>query len=85
MGGGGAGGRSVGGFGGRSVSGAGGRGGCDLGCEQTTQGSNVCDNDEVLWTCRSIANLDQFNDNCNDVPTGLARYCCSEDFTPTCD
>ncbi|HEX6766261.1 MAG TPA: hypothetical protein VF103_12305, partial [Polyangiaceae bacterium] len=73
----------LGGAGGRF--GGGGSAGCDVGCERTTQGPGSCDAGQAIWTCRNQADLMQFNQACDILPSGLPRYCCPVDFTPTCN
>ena len=62
----------------------GGTGGACAGCLVPPNQGNACMDSNVLWVCMNDHDFEQFQDNCDDLPTGMARYCCPSSFTPDC-
>ncbi len=63
------------------------------GCTVTTSGSGWCgpeggfvdESTPVEWVCGSPGDPnDELNTECVVLPTGAARWCCAEDFSPAC-
>jgi len=57
---------------------------CDLGCEAPPD-VGWCESPTVTWECDAIDHIDLFVEiGCQELPTGMVRYCCSAGFLSEC-
>ena len=57
---------------------------CDIGCAANTE-TGWCESPAVPWVCDGIDYVDLFVEiGCEELPTGMVRYCCPAGFLSGC-
>ena len=58
---------------------------CDIRCGASPVGGSWCESPTVTWECESIDHVDLFFEiGCQELPTGMVRYCCPAGFLGAC-